>query len=97
MSKGDDLRQARRCLAEGVAKVYLIGQCASAFAEAWKDVVPCEICGTMEAAVARVRRDAMEGDCVLLSPGTASFDQFASYGERGDRFAALARQTRSDS
>jgi UDP-N-acetylmuramoylalanine--D-glutamate ligase len=92
--KGDDALLAQGCLAEGVVKVYLIGQCASAFAESWKDVVPCEICGTLEAAVAGVRRDASEGDCVLLSPGTASFDQFANYGERGDRFTALACQAK---
>jgi UDP-N-acetylmuramoylalanine--D-glutamate ligase len=94
LPKGDDPRLAQECLAAGVAKVYLIGRCALAFADAWKDIVPCEICEVMEVAVASVRRDASKGDCVLLSPGTASFDQFASYGERGDCFASLARRER---
>ena len=93
LPKGDDPLLARDCLAGGVAKTYLIGQCASAFAEAWKDVVPCEICGTLESAVSAARRDAEEGDCILLSPGTASFDQFKSYSERGERFAALSAQS----
>ena len=90
LAKGDDPADARECLAEVVAKVYLIGKCATIFSEAWKDVVPCELCGTLEAAVAKAANDSREGDCVLLSPGTASFDQFKSYGERGDCFAALA-------
>ena len=82
---------ARGCLAACVRKVYLIGQCAGEMEAAWKDTVPCEVCGTLERAVAAAARDAETGDCVLLSPGTASFDQFKSYGERGDRFASLCR------
>ncbi len=40
-------------------------------------------------AVARVRKTAHRGDVVLLSPGCASFDQFAGYAERGMAFAGL--------
>ena len=91
LPKGDDPAMARDCLAASVRKVYLIGQCAGEMEAAWKDAVPCEVCGTLERAVTSVARDAETGDCVLLSPGTASFDQFKSYGERGDRFASLCR------
>ena len=92
LPKGDDPATARACLSKAVRKIYLIGQCAGEMESAWKDTVPCELCGTLERAVAAAACDAETGDCVLLSPGTASFDQFKSYGERGDRFAALFRE-----
>ena len=91
LPKGDDPATARGCLAAGVRKVYLIGQCAGEMETAWKDTVPCEMCGTLERAVSAAAREAETGDCVLLSPGTASFDQFKSYGERGDRFASFCK------
>ena len=92
LPKGDDPKSVVSILTERVKKVYLIGQSAEAFASAWKSYVDCEICGTMEAAVAAAKREAAKGDKVLLSPGTASFDQFKSFGERGDVFARLVNK-----
>jgi UDP-N-acetylmuramoylalanine--D-glutamate ligase len=42
----------------------------------------------MEQAVRAARDLARPGDTVLLSPACASFDQFRSYADRGDAFAA---------
>ena len=92
LPKGDDPKSVIPRLRSGVKKVYLIGRCAQQFSDAWRDAVPCELCGTLDRAVESVRRDVCPGETVLLSPGTASFDQFESYGVRGDTFAALARE-----
>ena len=92
LEKGDEPNSAISFLQNGVKKVYLIGRCAEKFFAAWHSAVACEMCGTLDVAVEAARRDAVSGDVVLLSPGTASFDQFNSYGERGDRFAELAKK-----
>ena len=92
LPKGDDPKTALSTLTERVKKVYLIGQSAEAFFAVWKGAVDCEICGTMERAVEAARREAEKGETVLLSPGTASFDQFKSYGERGEVFARLVKE-----
>lgn len=92
LPKGDDPKIALSTLTERVKKVYLIGQSAEEFRVAWKSAVNCEVCGTMDVAVRSATRDAGKGDTVLLSPGTASFDQFKSFGERGEVFARLVQK-----
>ena len=96
LPKGDDPISVISTLTKRVKKVYLIGQCAEVFSSAWKASVDCDICGTMERAVASARRDAEKGDVVLLSPGTASFDQFKSFGERGEVFAELVKKGKKE-
>lgn len=46
---------------------------------------------TLDEAVRVARGLAEPGDTVLLGPACASFDQFKSYGHRGDVFTALVR------
>ena len=92
LPKGDDPKFALATLTSRVKKVYLIGHCAEVFSAAWSEAADCEICGTMEKAVEHAMREAEKGETVLLSPGTASFDQFQSYGERGDVFARLVKR-----
>ena len=89
LAKGDNPKTVIPRLRSTVKKVYLIGRCADQFLSAWREAVPCEACGTLDRAVDAARRDAVAGETVLLSPGAASFDQFDSYGVRGDAFATF--------
>ncbi|PKP84513.1 MAG: UDP-N-acetylmuramoyl-L-alanine--D-glutamate ligase [Alphaproteobacteria bacterium HGW-Alphaproteobacteria-2] len=70
-----------------VAKAYLIGHSARAFALQLGGV-PHEICETMAEAVARAAAEAEPGDTVLLAPAAASFDQYPDFEARGADFAA---------
>jgi UDP-N-acetylmuramoylalanine--D-glutamate ligase len=45
----------------------------------------------MEKVVRSASEIAVEGDVVLLAPACASMDQFKSYADRGDRFAAAVK------
>ncbi len=89
--KENDLESIKELLTQTTKKVYLIGRCSGQMFQAWVAAVPCEECGTLEQAVTAAVRDAQAGETVLLSPGTASFDQFTSYRERGERFTAQVR------
>ena len=82
----DDLRD----LFGRVAKAYLIGEAAEAFAATLGDT-PHVIAGDMATAVALAAADAQKagGDSVvLLSPACASFDQFPDFEARGESFRA---------
>jgi len=84
-----------------IAKAYLIGEAAPAFAATLGEAVPYEISGTLAAAVEHAARDAAgdggEEAVVLLSPACASFDQFRNFEVRGEAFrqavAAIAGAT----
>lgn len=54
-------------------------------------------CTGFETAVRLATYIAKEGQSVLLSPASASFDEFAGYEERGDAFTAIVEGLRNES
>ncbi len=87
--KEKDLSFVKEVLATRVASVYVIGEATEVMKAAWSDTVPCIECNDLKTATRAAWEDSDPGDCVLLSPGCASFDQFASYKDRGDQFVKI--------
>ena len=71
-----------------IARAYVIGREAQAFALMLGQGVEAEVCGDMATAVRRAAEDARPGDTVLLAPAAASFDQYDNFERRGEDFAA---------
>lgn len=80
---------SQRCRA-----VYLIGEAGLEIGEALQGTgVPRHACGDLEHAVVAARAAAAPGEVVLLSPACASYDQYASFEERGAHFRALVARS----
>lgn len=83
--------EALRSFFPRIAKAYLIGEAAPAFAATLGGAAPFEISGTLQAALEHAAEDAAKDDTgedavVLLSPACASFDQYRNFEVRGDAF-----------
>jgi UDP-N-acetylmuramoylalanine--D-glutamate ligase len=78
-----------------IAKAYLIGKSSDDFAATLDGKVPYERSVTLDVALASAARDAAKctgsEPVVLLSPASASYDQFRSFEHRGDTFRALVK------
>jgi UDP-N-acetylmuramoylalanine--D-glutamate ligase len=89
--KENDLFWTKQVLKKHVSCAYLIGNASGLLAQAWCDMIPVKACGTLECAMDMIFSDVQAGDVVLLSPGCASFDQFRSYADRGERFSRIVK------
>ncbi len=88
--KGQDFSALREAVATRCRAVYLIGEDAPRIADALSGVdVAVFACGELERAIGEARDFAQAGEVVLLSPACASFDQFADFEDRGERFREL--------
>jgi UDP-N-acetylmuramoylalanine--D-glutamate ligase len=88
--KQQDFSPLAPAVAEHCRAVYLIGEAADELAAALGATgVPVHRVGDLERAVEAAREAAASGETVLLSPACASYDQFADFEARGERFRAL--------
>lgn len=94
--KNLDYTPLAKPILEKVSKVVLLGRTATKIADvilkatAGTDIVfPVYKCTTLEQAVQRAKSIAKEGEVILFSPASASFDMFKNFAERGKKFKEL--------
>jgi len=88
--KGEDFAPLADAIGPNVSSIHLIGEAAPSLAAALGRLGPYTD-GDLATAVAHAARLASPGDVVLLSPASASYDQFENYEHRGEAFRKLAR------
>ncbi len=91
--KGSDYTALVPLLRTRAKAVYTIGAAAQKIEDQLVEHLdyPVTHAETLANAVALAAREAQAGDTVLLAPACASFDQFSSYEDRGQQFAAMVR------
>ena len=84
------------CRHGGVKTLILTGATANKIKRAVEECAPCGLklieADTFDSAVYEAARLAQIGDCVLLSPASASFDSFKNFMERGNRFKTIVEK-----
>jgi UDP-N-acetylmuramoylalanine--D-glutamate ligase len=88
-SKGTEFSELGKAISSRTKAVVLIGEAAEEIGRHVKRATVAHA-SSMDEAVATATGFAESGDVVLLSPGCASFDMFASAEARGEAFAAAA-------
>jgi UDP-N-acetylmuramoylalanine--D-glutamate ligase len=91
--KGEDFGQFARELPGTVRTIYLIGESAGDLAAALEAAGRSYVLADdLAGAVARAAAEAEPGDVVLLSPASASFDQFDDFEHRGETFRRIVEE-----
>ncbi|MBR3925845.1 MAG: UDP-N-acetylmuramoyl-L-alanine--D-glutamate ligase [Akkermansia sp.] len=91
--KGLDYTAINPMLAEKARCCIVFGQIASQLMNTFSPVCRTIQVETVQEAVVAAAQEAKQGDVVLFSPGTSSFDQFTGYVQRGECFRAAVHKT----
>ncbi len=96
--KGADLTPLFELLSDRDIKLYTIGSNSQRLADLSDrygiDYTPCN---TLDNAVKIISQEMSQADVALLSPASASYDQFKSYKHRGDEFIKFVREIKPHS
>jgi UDP-N-acetylmuramoylalanine--D-glutamate ligase len=89
--KDGDFESLKPLLKKKTRKVILFGEARNRIASLIGEDVPVLKKAGLREAIQSAYKDAQSGDVVLLSPGCASFDEFANYKDRGNFFKDVVR------
>ncbi|MGH2711450.1 MAG: UDP-N-acetylmuramoyl-L-alanine--D-glutamate ligase [Actinomycetota bacterium] len=89
-SKGIDLSPMAEAVPH-LAGAVVLGEAAKELDRILSEHIPVRKAASIEEAVAYAADMAKPGSTVVLAPACSSWDMFADYAERGERFAAAAR------
>nr|WP_284710941.1 UDP-N-acetylmuramoyl-L-alanine--D-glutamate ligase [Desulfovibrio aminophilus] len=90
--KGGDVATLIPALDGRVVEIGLFGAARDIFEPILAGRFPLFWEPDLDKAVRRLTGNSRPGDVVLLSPATASFDAYTSYGARGDHFQRIVRE-----
>ncbi len=94
--KGLDYTEIAKPIINKVSKLILMGDTADKIEKAVNDelekqnkVLPIYRCSSLDEVVNKATEVAVEGEVVLFSPASASFDMFKNFADRGNKFKAV--------
>jgi UDP-N-acetylmuramoylalanine--D-glutamate ligase len=91
--KGEDFTAFAQEISDNVQSIYLIGEAAEEIGAALDSAGRAYVdAGDLARAVSLAAAEATAGDVVLLSPATASYDQFDNFEHRGDSFRRIVEE-----
>jgi len=90
--KGLEYHDLGPLIARRVKGAFLLGENRAQLQCSWSLFTSCYLVDSLKEAVERSHLSATEGDVVLLSPASSSFDMFTGYKDRGDQFRQLVEK-----
>jgi UDP-N-acetylmuramoylalanine--D-glutamate ligase len=91
--KGADLTPLFEEIKDKDIKLYIIGKNSQKLSELSKKYnIKHSLCNTLKNSVELIAKEREQNDIALLSPASASFDQFNSYKHRGDEFLKFIKE-----
>ncbi len=89
LGKNKDYTPLVEAAKKNVKTVYTIGAEGPKLALAFERTCKTVACDKLEIALEQAKKNAKQGEIILLSPACPSLDQFENFAKRGERFKVL--------